>query len=87
MSQETFWSNQNNAQKTVEESNSIKRQLAPLSAAEERVEDLKVLVEIGESESDADQPPVLQEATSEIEGVNAMLEELELQLWLGSPQD
>jgi peptide chain release factor 2 len=87
MSQETFWSNQNSAQKTVEESNSIKRRLAPLNATEERVEDLKVLIEIGEAESEADQPPVLKEATSEIEGVNAMLEELELQLWLGSPND
>ncbi len=87
MSQETFWNDQASAQKTVEESNSIKRRLEPLAAAEQRVEDLKVLVELGEAEEEADQPPVLEEAKAEAEAIATALDDLELQLWLNGAHD
>ncbi len=87
MSQETFWNDQASAQKTVEESNSIKRRLEPLAAAEQRVEDLKVLVELGEAEEEADQPPVLEEANAEAEAIATALDDLELQLWLNGAHD
>lgn len=87
MSQETFWNDQNSAQKTVEESNGIKRRLEPLEATEQRLEDLKVLVELGEAEDEGAQAIVLEEAQGESDAIAASLEELELQLWLNSPHD
>ena len=55
MSREDFWNDQNAAQRIVEEANGLKRQVEPLEAAEGKVEDLKVMLELGEAEDEEGQ--------------------------------
>jgi peptide chain release factor 2 len=87
MSRENFWNDQNAAQKIVEETNSLKRGVEPLEGAETKVEDLKVMIELGEAEDDAGQAQVLAELESDLESLTAEVDDLELKSWLNGPQD
>jgi len=87
MSSEDFWNDQSAAQKTVEEANSLKRKIEPLEAAETKIEDLKVMVELGEAEDEAGQKQVLEECENDLESLVADLDNLELQSWLSGPHD
>lgn len=87
MSSEAFWNDQAAAQKTVEEVNSLKRRIEPLEAAETKIEDLKVMVELGEAEDDAGQKQVLEEIEKDLKALVADLDSLELQSWLSGKHD
>ncbi|MGB0580433.1 MAG: peptide chain release factor 2 [Limisphaerales bacterium] len=87
MSREDFWNDQNAAQKTVEETNSLKRKVDPLEAAEVKVEDLKVMIELGEAEDEHGQALVLAELESDLESLVKEVDALELQSWLSGTQD
>ena len=87
MSREDFWNDQNAAQKTVEETNNLKRRVDPLEAAEARVADLQVMIELGEAEDDTGQAQVLAEIESDLGALATEVDNLELQSWLNGPQD
>jgi peptide chain release factor 2 len=87
MSREDFWNDQNAAQKTVEEANSLKRRIEPLENAESKIADLKVMVELGEAEEEQGQQQVLEECERDLEALFGELDKLELQSWLSGPHD
>ncbi len=87
MSREDFWNDQNAAQRTVEEANGLKRQVEPLEAAEGKVEDLKVMLELGEAEDEEGQAQVLAELETDSTSVAQEVDDLELQSFLSGPQD
>ena len=43
MAQDNFWNNREQAQRLIEESNSLRRKVDPLVAAEKQVEDFRVM--------------------------------------------
>ena len=55
MAGETFWNNREQAQKLIDEANSLRNKIEPLLKAEKQVEDFQVMVELGEAEPDAAQ--------------------------------
>jgi len=87
MSREDFWNDQAAAQKIVEEAASLKRRVEPLEAAEAKLEDLKVMLELGEAEDESGQAQVLAEIESDLNSLAAEIDQLELQSWLNGPQD
>lgn len=87
MSREDFWNSQNAAQKVVEETNALKRGIEPLEAAEAQVDDLKVMIELGESEDDTGQAQVLAEIETDLKSLSEEVDQLELKSWLSGPQD
>lgn len=87
MAREDFWNNQAAAQKTVEEANSLKRRIEPLETAETKIEDLKVMIELGEAEDEAGQKQVLEEVQNDLAEIVEEIDNLELQSWLSGPQD
>jgi peptide chain release factor 2 len=56
MAAESFWNNREQAQRLIEEANSLRRNLEPLFKAEKQLEDLRVMVELAEAEPPAAQP-------------------------------
>ena len=61
MAGETFWNNREQAQKLIEEANSIRERIDPLLKAEKQIEDFQVMVELGEAEPAEAQPKVQSE--------------------------
>jgi peptide chain release factor 2 len=87
MSQESFWNNRDQAQKSIEEANSLRRRIEPLFKAEKQFEDMRVMVELGEAEPDTSQTQILKELESEIAAFNRDLEAIELRVFLNGPHD
>ena len=48
MAGDNFWNNREQAQKLIEEANSVRNRTEPLLKAEKQLEDLQVMVELGE---------------------------------------
>ncbi len=76
MAGETFWNNREQAQKLIEEANSIRERIDPLLKAEKQIEDFQVMVELGEAEPAEAQPKVQSE-----------MERDKLKVFLNGPQD
>src|SRR5262245_31174010 len=55
MSAETFWNNRESAQKVIDESGTIRGKLDPLTQAEKALDDIKVMLELGQAEPHAAQ--------------------------------
>jgi peptide chain release factor 2 len=87
MSQETFWNNRENAQKCIEEANSLRKRIEPLFKAEKQLDDMRVMIELGEAEPESSQAQILKELENEIAGFNRELEEIELRVFLNGPHD
>lgn len=82
MGEPGFWDDNESAQKTVGELKSLKSIVGPMDELSSSVEDLAALFEMAdEDESIAD------EVTSEVERLEAILEELELKALLNGPND
>lgn len=87
MAAESFWENRERAQKQVDESNSLKRKIAPVLEAQKRIEDFEVMIELGEAEPAAQQAAVFKELEADIHAFQKEIEELELQMLLNGPHD
>lgn len=87
MAADNFWNNQDAAKKVIEESNSLKRRVEPLLQYERRVEDVRVLLELGEAEPPAGQDAVQKEADVETAAVTKLLDRFELEVLLTGPHD
>ncbi len=84
MAKPGFWDDQTRARKTVQELKFLKRRLGPVQALAGEFEDLTVLLELAESEDDAD---TLGEVATGADALAGQLESLEFQLSMDDPHD
>ena len=87
MAAESFWDKRAEAQKVVDEVSEIKRKLQPLRDCDRQLEDLKVLIELGEAEEYEGQKAALTEAVEMSAKLGEEIETLEIQFLLNGPHD
>ena len=67
MAKESFWNHREQAQKQIDEANTIRKKLGPLLESEKRLDDSRMMVELAESEPSAAQPPLQQDLLARFE--------------------
>ena len=77
-----FWDHQESAQETVGQLKSLKAVVAPMTDMISDVDDLAVLLEMGEED-----PSIASEIAGEIDSLEQRLEDLELKSLLNGPHD
>ena len=87
MAAENFWNNREQAQKLIEEANTLRNKTEPLLKAEKQLEDFQVMVELGEAEPEAAQPKVLKDLEQDLTRFFKELEALELKAFLSGRHD
>ena len=87
MSGETFWNNRDQAQKLIDEAGGIRKKVEPLQAAERRLEDFRVMIELGESEPPEAQTRLQHDLEQDLAKFLAELDALELRFLLTGPHD
>jgi len=87
MAAENFWNNREQAQKLIEEANSLRNKIEPLFKAEKQLEDFQVMLELGEAEPESAQLQVQQELEHDLAGFGKELDSLELKVFLSGPHD
>ncbi len=87
MAADSFWNNREQAQKLIEEANSLRTKTEPVLKAEKELEDFKVMVELGEAEPEAAQAKIQQELERDLSGFFLQLDALELKAFLSGPHD
>jgi peptide chain release factor 2 len=87
MAADNFWNNREQAQKLIEETNSLRNKVEPLLKAEKELEDFRVMVELGEAEPEAAQAKVQQELERDLGRYFKALDALELKVFLKGPHD
>jgi peptide chain release factor 2 len=87
MAAESFWNNQEAAKKVIEESNGLKKKVEPLIGFEKRIDDTRVLLELGEAEPPAGQDAVQKEADQEVGLLTRQIDRFELEVLLTGPHD
>src|SRR5438552_1599637 len=87
MAADNFWSNREQAQKLIEESNSLRDKVEPLLKAEKKLEDFHVMVELGEAEPTESQDKIQQELERDLSRYFKELDALELKVFLSGPHD
>jgi peptide chain release factor 2 len=87
MAGETFWNNREQAQKQIDEANTLRGKIEPLLKAEKQLEDFQVMVELGEAEPPEAQVKVQRELEADLAKFFKELESLELRVFLNGPHD
>jgi peptide chain release factor 2 len=87
MSRDDFWNNREQAQKLIDEANTLRRKIDPLLKAEKQVEDFKVMIELGEAEPPASQTQIEQEVQRDLDAFFREIETTELKVFLTGPHD
>lgn len=87
MASDTFWNNREQAQQLIEEANTLRGKLDPLARAERRLDDLRVMLELGEAEPEAAQLQMQAELEGDLAGFLKELDALELAFFLSGPHD
>jgi len=87
MADETFWNNREKAQGFIDEAGVIRNKIEPLQKFEKQLEDFRVMLELGEAEPAASQPPIEAELTRDLTKFFQELDALELKLFLNGPHD
>ncbi len=87
MSMDSFWDHRERAQKTVDESNSLKKQIEPLLSSESQLEDFEVMLELGLDEPPESQAAIATEMLGELADFKTKLEQLEIILLLTDKND
>ena len=87
MSGETFWNNQEAAQKVINETNDIRGKLDPLVRFARQVDDLQVMLELAAAEPEEMQTKHEAEMTRDVETLLADLDTFELKTFLSGPHD
>ena len=82
-----FWDNNEQARKTLDEQSSLRKRIDPLFEAEKKLEDLKVMVELCESEPEATQLKHQSELDAEGTAFLKSIESIELGVLLNGPHD
>src|ERR1700722_5775138 len=79
-----LWTDQDRAQKVTRRLSYLEAELAPLTALRQRLGDTQVLFDLAESEDDA---PTREEATRELAGLRADMDQLEGRTLLNGEDD
>ncbi len=87
MSGDSFWNNREQAQKLIDEAGSLRKRVDPLLGAEKRVDDFRVMLELGETEPPAAQAVLEHELQTDLDKFGRDLEALELKFFLNGPHD
>jgi len=87
MAKDTFWNNREQAQKLIDEANTLRKKIDPLLAAERQVEDFRVMVELAEAEPEAEQLKHQQDLERDLARFGKDLDALELGILLDGPHD
>ncbi len=87
MAAETFWNNREQAQKLIDEANSLRNKTEPLLRAETQLEDFRVMVELGEAEPEAAQSKIQKELEEDVSRFFRELDALELRVFLSGQHD
>jgi len=87
MADEAFWNNREKAQGFIDEAGVIRNKIEPLQKFEKQLEDFRVMLELGEAEPAAAQPPIEAELTRDLAKFFQELDALELKLFLNGPHD
>jgi peptide chain release factor 2 len=87
MAAEKFWNNREQAQKLIDEANSLRNKTEPLLKAEKQLEDFHVMVELGEAEPEAAQTAIQQELERDLSRFFKDLDSLELKVFLSGRHD
>ena len=87
MAADNFWNNRERAQELIDEANSHRNKIEPLLKAEKQLEDLRVMVELGEAEPVAARAKVQQELEADLAKFFKELEALELRVFLSGRHD
>jgi len=87
MAAESFWNNREQAQRLIEESNSLRNKIEPLLKAEKELEDFRVMVELGEAEPESAQEKIQKELEADLARYFKDLDSLELKVFLNGPHD
>jgi peptide chain release factor 2 len=87
MAADTFWNNRDQAQKLISEATTIRKKIEPLQTAEKKVEDFKVMIELGEAEPPDAQTKLEQELQQDLERFRKDLDSVELDILLNGPHD
>ncbi|MEI8041178.1 MAG: peptide chain release factor 2 [Verrucomicrobiota bacterium] len=87
MTGETFWNNREQAQKLIDEANSLRGKTEPLLKAAKQLEDFQVMVELGEAEPAAAQLSVQRELEKDLAAFFLEVDSLELKVFLNGPHD
>lgn len=87
MAKETFWNNRENAQKLIDEASTLRKRLDPLLAAEKQLEDFQLLLDLAESEPEADQPRHEKDLQRDLAPFVRSIESLEVRVLLSGPHD
>jgi peptide chain release factor 2 len=87
MAADNFWNNREKAQGLINETNSLRNKIEPLFQAEKRLDDLRVMLELGEAEPPEAQAQVELELTRDLAKFLKELDALELKVFLSGPHD
>lgn len=87
MAQDTFWNNREQAQKLIDESNTLRNKTEPVLKAEKELEDFRVMVELGEAEPAEAQAKIQAELERDLTQFIHRLDALELRAFLNGPHD
>jgi peptide chain release factor 2 len=87
MAGDTFWGNQDAARKVIEEANGLKKKVEPMLTYAKRVEDIQVLLELGEAEPAASQDAIQREADADLAGLTKLVDRFELEVLLTGQHD
>jgi len=87
MAADGFWNNREQAQKLIDESNSLRGRIDPLVEAEKHLADFRVMLELGQAEPPQGQPKVQQELERDLGRFLKDLDALELKVFLNGPHD
>ena len=87
MTGETFWNNNEAAQKVISEVNEIKGKVEPLTRFGKQVEDLQVMLELAAAEPEEMQTKLEAEMTVDAGKLLADLDNFELKTFLNGPHD
>ncbi|MDH7503608.1 MAG: peptide chain release factor 2 [Verrucomicrobiota bacterium] len=87
MSRPNFWDSREQAQALIDEAGGIRRRLEPLLEAEKRLDDLRVMIELGESEPEAAQIELGKELERDVVRFAQDVDALELRTLLNGPHD
>jgi peptide chain release factor 2 len=87
MAGDSFWNNRDQAQKLITEATTLRKKIEPLQSAEKKVDDFKVMIELGESEPPGAQEKLQDELQTDLERFIQELDEVELRILLSGPRD
>ena len=87
MAADNFWNNREKAQSVIDEANSLRNKIEPLLQAEKHLDDLRVMLELGEAEPPDAQANVQRELEHDVQAFLKDLDSLELKIFLSGPHD